>query len=272
MRVTEYINRHPGEIIKHSIHRVARQAGVSVATVSRLASALGYKDWKEVRLALADESEPIDNPVLADITGDDTDSEAARKVFENNIVSLRDTIGQIDARDLTRIAEAIIKSDRVVFFGSGGSGYLARDEALRFSHLELAAEAYSEEFPMILQASRMRKGQIAFGFSNSGRSRATVGALEEARGNKALTVGVANYRNTPLEKVSDIFFCTSFPNRGGITAALTARIAASCVMDAVYVLAARHGRITTRKVDYLDKILEERLRIPSKTKRRAAGK
>ncbi|MDR2392238.1 MAG: MurR/RpiR family transcriptional regulator, partial [Planctomycetota bacterium] len=190
-----------------------------------------------------------------------------------NIVSLRGTYEQIDVRDLTRVAEAITKTDRVVFFGSGGSGYLARDEALRFSHLELAAEAYSEEFPMLLQASRMRRGQVAFGFSNSGRSRATVGVLEEARSNKALTVGIANYRNTPLEKASEIFFCTSFPKRGGITAALTARIAASCVMDAIYVLVAHHGRITTKKIDYLDRILEERLRMPPKrTKRPPAGR
>jgi hypothetical protein len=54
-----------------------------------------------------------------------------------------------------------------------------------------------------------------------------------------------NAKGTPVRRVSrrdkprGIFFCASFPKRGGVAVALTARIAAARVMDAVHVLAAR---------------------------------
>lgn len=268
-RIAKYLTDHPEEVIKNSIQEVAKGCGVSVASVSRLASTLGYKDWKEMRLSLAMDSKAPENPVFSNITGEDPDDVVARKVFEATAMSVRETYEQLDKKKLSKLVAAIKKTNRIVFYGSGGSGCIARDESLRFAHLELSAEAYSEEFQMMLQASRMKKGQIAVGFSNSGRSRATVGVLAEAKKRGALVVGVANYRNTPLEEVSDIFFCTSFPRRGELTAALTARIPIMCVMDAIYVLSVHHGMLT-REVRSVNTALEENLRMPSK--RSGAGK
>jgi DNA-binding MurR/RpiR family transcriptional regulator len=107
----------------------------------------------------------------------------------------------------------------------------------------------------------MRQGQIAFGFSNSGRSRSTVNALAEAGKCGAMTVGIASFPHTPLEKASEYFFQTSFPFGGGLTAALTARLALSSIMDAVYVLAAQHGGMSDR-FKYMDDLLEVQLRVP----------
>lgn len=262
-KVAEFCLSNPNAVIELPINAVAERVDVSVASVSRLAVTLGYKDWKELRLNLVKStSESIDSTVFPDILQGDSDETIARKVFEGNILSLKNTFDQIDVSSLLAVAKALEKAPRVVFFGSGGSGCLAKDESLRFSHLEIVADAYSEEFESMLQAARMSKGQVAFGFSNSGRSRSTVGVLREARKNRALTVGISNFRNTPLEDVSDIYFCTSFPKRGGYTASLTARIAVSSIMDAIYVLTAHHGRIITN-VEEVDHALES-VRIPAR--------
>lgn len=262
---------HPEKALADSIQAIADRTGVSIASVSRLAAGLGYRGWKELRLSLAKEPQRGENPVLAAIAPDDSDAAVVEKVFNANILSLRDTLRQIDVGDVVRVVEAIAKTDRIVFFGTGGSGCIARDESLRFAHLELSAEAYSEEFQMTLQAARMAGGQVAFGFSNSGRSKTVVGVLSEAGRNGALTVGVSSFRNTRLEKASDVFFCTSFPRRNEMTAALTARIAVQCVMDCIYVLAAQRGRIAGR-VGHVNEILEATLRFSAAPRRRAAGR
>lgn len=262
--VADYLAGNPEKGMVGSIQQIAEQTGVSTASVSRLAATLGYKDWKELRANLASDSNRDENPVFTDIAPSDNDETVVQKVFNCHMLSLRDTLGQLDVKALTRVVKAISKASRIVFFGSGGSGCIAKDESLRFSHLELSAEAYAEEFESMLQAARMRKGQVAFGFSNSGRSRSTVGVLREAKKSGATTVGIANFRNTALEEVSDVFFCTSFPKRGVGTASLTARIPVQGIMDAIYVLVAHHGLVASN-VREVDRALES-VRLPAKAK------
>ncbi|MCC8165043.1 MAG: MurR/RpiR family transcriptional regulator [Planctomycetes bacterium] len=268
-KVAEYCLNNPQGILANSIYTVADEAGVSIASVSRLSSALGYRDWKEMRLSLAKDSVSMDNPVYPEISNDDSDDSAIDKVFDGNIMCLRNTYRQLNRADLLRVVEAVAASDRILFFGSGGSGHIAKDEALRFSHLTATTEAGTEDYQMMIQASKMREGQVAFGFSNSGRSRATVNVITEARRRGALTVAITNFSATPLERAAEITFQTAFPRGGGITAALTARVGLLTIMDAIYVLAAQHGSMSP-EVEYMNKVLEDNFRVPGRA--RSGGK
>ena len=266
VKVADFLHHHPEDVISSSIHEVARRTGVSVASVSRLALTLGYRDWKELRLSLVkDMNKESSIPLYSDKGGKNSDEAVIKKIFDCSMLSLNDTFEQIDAKSVIKVVGAIEKAGRIAFFGTGRSGCFAREEALRFANLEVIADAYSDEYQMVLQSSRMREGYIAFGFSNSGRSRATVNALVEAKRNKALTVGIANYRNTPLESASDVYFCTSFPRMEEIGSSLTARIALLCIMDSIYVLAATRDRLAAR-VGQSDKTIDKMLRISAKNR------
>jgi DNA-binding MurR/RpiR family transcriptional regulator len=262
-KVAEFIRRQPEDVVNNSIKDVAALAGVSVASASRLAITLGYRDWKEMRHNLVRDLTDTPETVFSDITREDSGEAVIKKIFDCSILSLRDTFGQMDAGDIQKTVAAIKKTDRVVFFGTGRSGCFAMEESLRFACLDISAEAYSDEYQMILQASRIKREQVCFGFSNSGRSRATVGALATARRNRAITIGIANYKETPLEKVSDIYFCTSFPRVGEISSSLTARIALLCVMDAIYVLFTRQID-SSSNVMLTDRLINKNLRLPAR--------
>ena len=262
-KVAEFIRRRPDDVVNNSIKDVAARAGVSVASASRLAITMGYRDWKEMRHNLVKDLADTPETVFADVSRDDSGEAVIKKIFDCSILSLRDTFDQVDAGDILKVVEAIRKTDRLVFFGTGRSGCFAMEESLRFARLDISAEAYSDEYQMILQASRVRKGQVCFGFSNSGRSRAAVGALATAKRNKAITIGIANYRGTPLEKVSDIFFCTSFPRVGEISSSLTARIALLCIMDAIYFLSTQRLDSSSGTLS-ADRLINRNLRLPAR--------
>ncbi|MDR1533897.1 MAG: MurR/RpiR family transcriptional regulator [Planctomycetota bacterium] len=263
VKVAEFIRRRPEEVVDNSIKAAAALAGVSIASASRLAATLGYRDWKEMRHNLVKDLAGAPETVFADVSRDDSGEAVIKKIFDCSILSLRDTFDQVEAGDILKVVAAIKKTDRLVFFGTGRSGCFAMEESLRFAGLDISAEAYSDEYQMILQASRIRKDQVCFGFSNSGRSRAAVGALATAKKNKAITIGIANYKETPLERVSDIYFCTSFPRVGEISSSLTARIALLCIMDAIYFLSAQ-GIDSSASARLADRLINRSLRLPAK--------
>ena len=81
---------------------------------------------------------------------------------------------------------------------------------------------------------------MAIGISHSGRSAITVEGLRIAREKGALTIGISNYLRSPLRDACRIFFCTSFPENRVKVAAISSRVAQLCILDALYLLVARH--------------------------------
>ena len=238
--IADYIQQNPERAPHRSVHEFARASGVSVASVSRFVRKLQFDDFKEFKLELARETSGAVQSLFKAVTPQDSDGEIARKVFLGDIKSLEDTLKMLSFAELSAAAKAICGCRRFVLFGIGGSGYVAHDAALRFSYLDIQAEAYVDASQIILQALRMGPGDVALGISHSGRSAITVEATRLAREKGALTVGISNYPRSPLHGACGIFFCTSFPENRVKVAAISSRVAQLCVLDALYLVVARH--------------------------------
>jgi DNA-binding MurR/RpiR family transcriptional regulator len=238
--VADYIQQNPERAPHRSVHELAKAGGVSVASVSRFVRTLGFTDFKEFKLALARETTEAVLSLFQAITPDDSDVDIVRKVFLGDIKSLEDTLQMLSCPDLTAAAKAICACGRLELFGIGGSGYVAHDAALRLSSLDVQAEAYMDGSPILLQAMRLKQGDVAIGISHSGRTAITVEGLRVARERNALTIGISNYPRSPLRDASALFFCTSFPENRVKVAAISSKVAQMCILDALYLLVARH--------------------------------
>ena len=263
-RLADYILDHGDEIAFLSVHELAGLAGVSVASISRFARTIGYQSFKDFKTQLGKDSLSSFEAIYQAITPSDSDEDIIEKVFLGNIKSLEETLNILNRDDLVRAARVLSRSERMVFLGIGSSGNIAHDAALRFAQLDIQAEAYSDSYQMFIQALRMKKRDVAFGISHSGRSRVTVEALELASGNGATTIGMSNYLKSPLHEKSDVFLCTSFPESRVEAAALSSLIAQMCLIDALYLLVARYKKVSFRRAERLNARVEQTLRLSVK--------
>jgi RpiR family carbohydrate utilization transcriptional regulator len=262
--VADFIQGNPERAPHRSVHEFAKAGGVSVASVSRFVRKLGFTDFKEFKLELARETTGPVQSLFQEITPEDSDPDIARKVFLGNIKSLEDTMKMLSFPDLTQAARAICACQRLVFFGIGGSGYVSHDAALRFSYLDLQADAYEDASEVLLQALRVTSRDVVIAISHSGRSTVTVEGARLAREKGALTIGISNYLRSHLRDASSLFFCTSFPENKVKVAAISSRVAQLCILDALYLLVARHkeGLWDTEQVNALT---ERMIRLKAKS-------
>ena len=261
--IADYILADPDRATRSSVYDFAKVSGVSVATVSRFVRKLGFTDFKIFKLELARETADPAHSLFEAILPQDTDAQIARKVFLGNMRSLEDTLKILSLPALSAAARAICHADRLVFFGIGSSGNIARDAALLFSFLDFSSEAYVDPYQILLQASRVNRRDVLFGISHSGRSAITVDGLQLAAERGGTTIGISNYPRCPLHGVSKFFFCTSFPENRVNVAALSSRLAQLCILDALYILVGRHKKNVrgTEEVNALaDRILKRRSR------------
>ncbi|HON05119.1 MAG TPA: MurR/RpiR family transcriptional regulator [Candidatus Ratteibacteria bacterium] len=241
-KLAEYLRLEREKIPFLSIYDVAKNAGVSTATVSRFVRKVGYKNFTELKIGIARDTDDSLQEIFSAINPDDSDEKIIQKVFHGNIKSIEDTYNIISIENLIKFAKAIAHSKRVLCIGIGGSGNVARDAALRLSHLNIQAEAYTDYYQILVQSLRTDKDTVVLGISHSGRSSITVEGLKLAKSKNAITGGISNYPDSPLSKVADFFFCTSFPETGVKVAALSSRIAQLCLIDAMYLLVARYRK------------------------------
>ena len=263
-QLADYILRNSEDIPFLSVHELAKLAGVSVASISRFAREIGCDSYKEFKTQLGKDSLSVVENIYQAITPEDNESDIIDKVFAGNIKSLEETLKMLNKADLLLASKKVAKCNRLVFLGIGSSGYIAQDAALRFSQLDMQAEAYVDSYQILNQMLRLRRGDIAFGISHTGRSAITVEALQLAKRNAVTAIGIANYLKSPLHKVSDIFMCTSFPESRVKVAALSSRIAQMCLIDTLYLLVARHRQGQFDKVERLNKYAEKLLRVQKK--------
>ena len=263
-QLAQYVTAHHEDTPFISVHELAEAAGVSVASISRFARAVGCANFKEFKTQLGKDSLSSSNNIYQAISPKDNESDIIDKVFSGNIKSLEETLKILNKDELLRAVKSIAKCRRLLLFGIGSSGHIAQDAALRFSQLDIQAEAYVDSYQMLNQTLRMKKADVAFGISHSGRSAITVEALRLARKNEATSIGVSNYLKSPLHRVSDIFLCTSFPESRVKVAALSARIAQMCLIDAIYLLVARRKKAQLKQAERFDVYTEKLLRLPAK--------
>jgi DNA-binding MurR/RpiR family transcriptional regulator len=239
-KVADFILKNAGDVPFYSVYDVAGRVEVSVASVSRFVRGVGYTSFQDFKVELARGMPPEVPEIFNAITADDSDGEVVRKVFMANRQSIEDTLKILSVPDLIRVSKELSKTKRLVFFGIGSSGNVAKEAALRFCHLDVQAEACTDPVYMVVSAKRLKKGEAAVVISHSGRSLITVEALRVASENSAVTVGITNYMKSPIGENSRYLLCTSFYESSVKAAALSSRIAQLCLLDALYLLTARH--------------------------------
>ena len=259
-KAADYILMNEEKVPFQSVYQIASSVNVSVPSISRFTKRIGYEHFKDFKVELAKDTSSSVLDIYSAITQEDSDDELIKKVFLGNMKTLEDTLKILENDTLVKASKIISSTKRVVFFGIGGSGTVANDAALRFSHLDIQAEAYTDPIQIMLQTKRLKKNEVAVGISHSGRTEIVLEAIKIASSNEAIPISITNYINSPMKDLSTYFFCTSFAENNVKAAALSSHIAQLCLIDALYLLTAKNKK-KIWDVDGLNYIIEKSFRV-----------
>ena len=209
--------------------------------MSRFVRKLGFDDFKEFKLELARETSGAVENLFEAVTPQDSDAEIARKVFLGDIKSLEDTLKMLSFADLSAAAKAICGCRRLVLFGIGGLGVRGATMPRCASPTWTSRRRPTWTPP---RSSSRPCASAAATWRSASPTRAGPPSRWRARawrGKRARwPIGISNYPRSPLRDACGIFFCTSFPENRVKVAAISSRVAQLCILDALYLLVARH--------------------------------
>lgn len=233
--IADYILEHPEKIIHTSINQFAEDLGIADSTVFRFCKRIGFKGYQAMKIALASEIVTPIKDIHETINEEDDIRTVSEKVFRTNIKTLEDTLQLLGGGGFEKAVDAIVKANRVEFFGSGGSGIIAMDGYHKFIRSGIPVLFNSDSHIQLMSASLLTEKDVAILISHSGTTKDIIQVLQILKGNGVKTISITNFAKSPLSEGADIALYTVAEETDYRSEALSSRIAQLSILDSLYV-------------------------------------
>ncbi len=240
-KIADYILQNESKIPKLNVKEFADSVGTSTASIVRFAKKLGYQSFVEFRLGFLEylkESESGTTVYEAVEKGDSMD-EIIDKISSGNSKAILDTAGSLNSGMVARAVDAILKADRVYFFGVGQSALVAEDFQLKLMRIGKDTIFYKDPHSQLASSVHLRKTDLAIGISNSGSSMEVFKALEKAKSKGATIISMTKLGRNPISSLADIDFHTIAEEKNYRTGAIVSRMAQLAIVDILFIGVAR---------------------------------
>jgi DNA-binding MurR/RpiR family transcriptional regulator len=217
---------------------IAEKAGTSPATVSRLATKLGYQDFAEMqadlRRALRAQLSSPSKRLLAQSGPPKRAAALLEQVIELEVSNLRRTLELTDRGKLEEFVELLGRSrhGRVYVAGSKKAGVVARYFTVQLSQLRARVQLLRMDDTLADQLLDLIPGDVVVLFEPRRATKHTVKLIEAVRSNGAVVAVFTDERPPAVLAESDFVFPTTidgvsmFDSYAGIFALCTAILAA----------------------------------------------
>jgi len=203
-RVAEAVASDYQATTRMTISELASKAGVSQPSVTRFCRSVGCSSFGEFKILLATTLTVAAVYLTSDRVFNDDIGQLAQTVMMRAANTIRDCLDQLDTNAIQRSIKEISASARLDIYGQGGgSAAMVEDAKLRFFRLGIPVCAYIDGHQQRMSAATLHPKDVVFAISNSGRSKAVVGAVEIARSFGATTIALTR-PGTPLALASEI--------------------------------------------------------------------
>ena len=222
------------EIIYNSITEFAEQCGVSETSIVRLCRKLGLSGYQEFKLILAKDVVMPEENLHETVSTDDSLAAISRKIAEQNILAINNTMRVISMEELEKAIEAIINARNIEIYGVGASGYTALDAMYKFKRIGLQVNAFMDPHIQSMSASLLKKNDVVLAISFSGSTRDTVNTVEIAKKSGATVICITNHGKSPIAKLADVVLLSSVRETPLQSGALSSKIAHLHIIDLLY--------------------------------------
>ena len=232
-KVAAYILENQRKILEYTVSELAEQSGVSDATVIRFCKKVGFDGYQEFKISLAQDTILPYKQLYYDLEKGDSISEIIKKVISAEIEVLQETQSTLNDSLIQKTADAILKANRCVIVGSGGSTLIGQDFMHKLLKIGVNCSVQSDADIQAMEASLMVPGDVLIGISHSGANKNVIECMKIARGNGVLTIGLTSSHKAPIQKQSDLLIVAPSKRTVFHSESATARIAQLAVLDVI---------------------------------------
>ena len=241
-KVAECALADPKWFVHAAVADIARRSGVSQPTVIRFCRSMGFKGLPEFKIALSADMGNEGMPfVHEELNAQDDMAAVMEKVLGNTAAAILGARRFLDEAELERAVSLLVHARRIEFYGVGNSGIVAQDAQHKFFRFGISTVAYVDSHIQLMAASVLSPQDVLVAVSNSGLSREVLEAVEIAKNNGCVIIGLTR-PGSPLAEQADCLLAVPSREDGRLYTPMVSRLLHLAVIDILVIsLALRLG-------------------------------
>ncbi|NLI20640.1 MAG: MurR/RpiR family transcriptional regulator [Clostridiales bacterium] len=244
-KVASFFLSDVNSVFHMPIARLAEVSGASQVAWVRFSKSLGFYGLKDLKKELfselnraADAPQGGEEPLYADISGNNTVGQMAETVCAGSIQAIEETLRMADSHVMERVAEKLLRADSIKLFGVGASALAAEDFYNKLLRIGKNVVFCRDNHIQLTYAANLTAKDVGVFFSYSGSTREVVETLGIAKARGATIVTVTKFGKLPMVQKSDFALFTASPEVYRRSGAMSSRIAQLVVVDMLYTIMA----------------------------------
>ncbi|MCC8109166.1 MAG: MurR/RpiR family transcriptional regulator [Planctomycetes bacterium] len=237
-RAAEYILDNPDALFSQNLQDLADHAGSSQAAIVRMCKAIGLDGFKQLKAEVTRQQRDDSHDLFPENGGNGNPdrpgmAEVLKKVFSYNVQSLQDTFA-LYTEEYDKALAAIASARQLAFFSIGNASMPCQYACMMFRRIGYYCTADIDPDIQMINASNLKRGDVAIAVSHTGQTRHVVATTELARDNGATTICITKNAKSPLTKASDIRLFTATIDSSANMELVARRIAEYAIIEAFY--------------------------------------
>lgn len=238
-KIGDYIVRNPKKVVDMTVGELAKECGVSEASVSRFCKRIELKGFHHLKISLARElvDAKDDGEISGHISVDDMEG-SLRGILSNKMEELRQTVAMIDREELKKILDVINNADTVLMAAVGNTIPVAMDGAYKLNQIGIRAMSTPIWETELGYSYNLTDKDVVVAISNSGESTGVIQILEAAKSRGAVTISITNNARSSVAELSTYHITTATREKLFLDGYCFSRVSATMVIEIIYLLLA----------------------------------
>lgn len=238
-KIGDYIVRNPKKVVDMTVGELAKECGVSEASVSRFCKRIELKGFHHLKISLARElvDAKDDGEISGHISVDDMEG-SLRGILSNKMEELRQTVAMIDSEELKKILDVINNADTVLMAAVGNTIPVAMDGAYKLNQIGIRAMSTPIWETELGYSYNLTDKDVVVAISNSGESTGVIQILEAAKSRGAVAISITNNARSSVAELSTYHITTATREKLFLDGYCFSRVSATMVIEIIYLLLA----------------------------------
>ena len=235
--IGDYIVRNPKKVVDMTVGELAKECGVSEASVSRFCKRIELKGFHHLKISLARElvDAKDDGEISGHISVDDMEG-SLRGILSNKMEELRQTVAMIDREELKKILDVINNADTVLMAAVGNTIPVAMDGAYKLNQIGIRAMSTPIWETELGYSYNLTDRDVVVAISNSGESTGVIQILEAAKSRGAVAISITNNVRSSVAELSTYHITTATREKLFLDGYCFSRVSATMVIEIIYLL------------------------------------